>query len=202
VNREPFINKAATIYPVVLSVPAEAQHLAHRSRGEFLSRHARCALELSAERLGIELGPLEKDDRGAPLPFNGWFWSVTHKPTYVGGVVAPGPVGIDLEPVRPCSRALFRKTASDAEWALAAGADMQHTFFRYWTAKEAVLKIGGEGIKDLARCRVTKILDDTRLNVEYAGRTWIVDQIFFDGHVAAVVTSGFETTWLLTDAAG
>lgn len=196
-NREPFANMAQTVYPVILAVPPEVQHLPPKSRVRFLSRHARQALELSAEHLHIELGPLEKDGRGAPLPFNGWFWSVTHKPTYVGGVVAPGAVGIDLEPVRPCSQALFLKTANEAEWALAADEDRQHTFFRYWTAKEAVLKIGGEGIKDLARCRITQILDDARLVVEYAGRTWTVDQIFFDGHVAAVVNTGCRIRWLL-----
>ena len=186
-----------TIYPVILAVPPEARDLTPRQRVRFLSRHAREALRLSAGRMQVELGPLEKDPRGAPLPFKGHFWSLTHKPEYVGGVVAPAVVGLDLEQVRPCSPALFSKTASEQEWALAGGGDTPETFFRYWTAKEAVLKTGGEGIKDLSRCLVTRIESDSRLLVEYAGQIWPVDQFFFDGHVASVAGCGRRVDWLL-----
>jgi 4'-phosphopantetheinyl transferase len=186
-----------TIYPVILSVPSDARSLPPKRRVQFLSRHAREALRLSAERIHIKLGALEKDSRGAPLPSSGHFWSLTHKPEYVGGVVARTVVGIDLEQVRPCSPALFRKTASEQEWALAADGDKLETFFRYWTAKEAVLKTGGEGIKDLARCRIARIESVSRLFVDYAGRTWPVDQYYFDGHVASVANSGNRIDWLL-----
>jgi len=186
-----------TIYPVILPVPAEAGDLPPKRRVQFLSRHAREALRMSAERMHVELGRLEKDPRGAPLPFNGHFWSVTHKPDYAAGVVAPAVVGIDLEKIRPCSAALFRKTASEEEWALAAGGDRPQMFSRYWTAKEAVLKTGGEGIKDLSRCRITRIASDSRLFVDYAGKAWAVDQFYFDGHVASVTNSGGRVQWLL-----
>jgi 4'-phosphopantetheinyl transferase len=154
-------------------------------------------LKVSAQRLGIELGALQKDPRGAPLPFEDHFWSLTHKPKYVGAAVAPAVVGIDLEQVRPCSAGLFEKTASESEWELAAGEDSLQTFFRYWTAKEAVLKTGGEGIKDLSRCRIVRIDSGSRLRVDYAGRIWPVDQFFFDGHVASVANSGFRVEWVL-----
>ncbi len=186
-----------TIYPVILPVPPEARSLPPKQRVQFLSRHAREALQRSAERMEVELGPLEKDPRGAPLPFKGNFWSLTHKPEYVGGVVAPALVGLDLEQVRPCSAALFRKTASEEEWALAADEDRLRAFFRYWTAKEAVLKTGGEGIRDLSRCRIARVESDSRLMVDYAGRVWPVDQFFFDGHVASVANSGFHVDWRL-----
>jgi 4'-phosphopantetheinyl transferase len=186
-----------TIYPVILPVPPEARSLPPKQRVRFLSRHAREALRLSAERMHVELGPLKKDPRGAPLPFDGNFWSLTHKPDYVGGVAAPAEIGIDLEKIRPCSPALFRKTASEQEWALAADADRFQTFFRYWTAKEAVLKTGGEGIRDLSHCRVARVESDSRLMVDYAGRVWPVDQFFFDGHVASVANSGFHVDWRL-----
>jgi 4'-phosphopantetheinyl transferase len=147
--------------------------------------------------MGIELGLLEKDGRGAPLPFNGNFWSLTHKPEYVGGVVAPTAIGLDLEQLRPCMPALFRKTASEPEWALAGDADKLQTFYRYWTAKEAVLKTGGEGIKDLSRCRIVRVESDARLYIDYSGVRWPVDQFYFDGHVASVANSGFRPEWIL-----
>jgi 4'-phosphopantetheinyl transferase len=186
-----------TIYPVILPVPPAARDLAPKQRVAFLSRLAREALRISAERAHLELGPIEKDSRGAPLPFQGRFWSLTHKPDYVGGVVAPSAVGIDLERIRPCSPAMFRKTATEEEWALADSIDRQQLFFRYWTAKEAVLKTGGEGIKDLSRCRLRQVIDDTHLLVDYARETWTVEQLFFDGHVASVVGRGFQVEWTL-----
>ena len=191
------VQTTTTIYPVILPVPPDAQDLTPRQRVPFLSRYARQALSLSAERLGVELGALQKDPRGAPLPFEDHFWSLTHKPKYVGAAVAPAVVGIDLEQVRPCSAGLFEKTASESEWELAAGEDSLQTFFRYWTAKEAVLKTGGEGIKDLSRCRIVRIDSGSRLRVDYAGRIWPVDQFFFDGHVASVANSGFRVEWVL-----
>jgi 4'-phosphopantetheinyl transferase len=189
------VQTTPTIYPVILPVPTTARDLLPRQRVRFLSEHAREALRRSAERLQVELGPLEKDSRGAPLPFQGCFWSVTHKPDYVGGVLAPSPVGMDLEKIRPCSAALFRRTASDEEWALAEDSDCETLFFRYWTAKEAVLKTAGEGIKDLSRCRVRKVLDDTHLLVDYRGATWPVAQIVFDGHVASAAGRGIRVEW-------
>jgi 4'-phosphopantetheinyl transferase len=185
------------IHPVILPVPADARDLPPPRKVRFLSRHAREALRRSAERMQVELGPLEKDPRGAPLPFRGNFWSVTHKPEYVGGVLAPSPVGLDLEKIRPCSEALFRKTASKEEWALAGRSDREQLFFRYWTAKEAVLKTSGEGIRDLSRCRIRKVLDDAHLLVDYGGIVWPVEQIFFDGHVASVASRGIRLEWIL-----
>lgn len=185
------------IHPVILPVPDDARDISPYRRVRLLSRHAREALRRSAERLQVELGPLEKDPRGAPLPFQGYFWSLTHKPDYVGGVLAPSPVGLDLEKIRPCSKALFRKTASEEEWALAEGGEREQIFFRYWTAKEAVLKTGGEGIAGLSRCRVRKVLDDDHLLVDYGGVTWPVEQIFFDGHVASAASQGVRLEWIL-----
>jgi 4'-phosphopantetheinyl transferase len=186
-----------TIYPVILPVPTAARDLLPRQRVRFLSEHAREALRRSAERLQVELGPLEKDSRGAPLPFQSCFWSVTHKPDYVGGVLAPSPVGMDLEKIRPCSAALFRRTATEAEWSLADGSDQDRLFFRFWTAKEAVLKTGGEGIKGLARCHIRQVTDETHLLVDYAGQPWTVAQIFFDGHVASAAGRGLWVEWVL-----
>ena len=187
----------AVIYPVILPVPAEVQHLPPRQRVRSLSDCARQALALSAERLGVRLGPLEKDDRGAPVPCDGNFWSLSHKPDYVGGVVAPAAIGLDIERLRPCSAGLRRKTADAAEWALMGHGDVQTTFFRYWTAKEAVLKARGEGLRDLSRCRIAHIFDPTRLRVDYAGRTWTVEHFFFEGHVAAVAAGGLRVEWTL-----
>jgi 4'-phosphopantetheinyl transferase len=106
---------------------------------------------------------------------------------------------VDLEQVRPVSPGLYRKTAAPDEWAMGAAEDRRIAFFRFWTAKEAVLKTGGEGIRDLSRCRVTRIDTAARLQVDYAGREWSVDQVVFDGHLAAVAGGGLPVRWVLPD---
>ncbi|UCF90082.1 MAG: 4'-phosphopantetheinyl transferase superfamily protein [Desulfobacterales bacterium] len=189
------------IYPVILPVPERVKAFKPRERVIFLSRHARRAVAISAAKSGIALGDLLKDENGAPLPFENTFWSVTHKPGYVGGVVAPQPVGIDIERIRPCSPALFRKTAAASEWALAApDHDSPVIFFRYWTSKEAVLKASRTGLKDLSNCRILRIIDDQHLLVENQERTWPVEQYFFDGHIASIVKETSRIEWSLLKA--
>ena len=182
-----------TIYPVILAVPAAVKKLTPKERVRFLSRHARRAVEISAEKSRIPLGELAQDERNAPLPFNGNFWSITHKPEYVGAVVAPSPIGIDIEKI--CSKSLFQKTASDAEWALAD--TTASTFFRYWTAKEAVLKASGTGLRDLSKCRIIRILNDHHLELVYNNKNWKVEQQFFNGHIASVIQNSFQIDWTI-----
>ena len=147
-------NKTDTIFPVILAVPAANWQLKGREKTVSLSGHARRALQLSARKSGIILAELLKEENGAPLPFSGNYWSLTHKSDYVGGVVAGFRIGIDIERIRPIQKALYRKTANDDEWRL-SGEDPVQLFFRYWTAKEAVLKAAAVGLKDLTKCRVS-----------------------------------------------
>ena len=186
------------LYPVILPVPAEVQKFKPKDRVIFLSRYARRALEKSAAKSGIRPGDLLKDENGMPLPFDGTFWSITHKPQYVAGVVAPKPIGIDIERIRDFSRGLFRKTAADREWALA---DREGTslliFFRFWTSKEAVLKATGIGIKDLLKCQVRQILDERHLVIHYEGKDWLIEHFFYDGHIASIVQNSFHIEWAI-----
>jgi len=195
-NHSAFRNN--TLFPVILPVPPEVRDFKPRDRVIYLSRHARRALEISAKKSGVRLGELAKDDNGVPQPFDGIHWSISHKTRYVCGVVAPLPIGIDIERVCNFSEGLFRKTATEQEWALA---DMQTdsvmAFFRYWTAKEAVLKATGIGIKDLLKCRVDHIFDDKHLQIQYDGQAWLIEHFFFEDHVAAIVKSSFQIEWII-----
>jgi 4'-phosphopantetheinyl transferase len=189
------------IYPVILPVPGEVRELKPKYRVRFLSGHARKALEISAAKSGLPLGVLKKNENGTPLPFDGTFWSITHKTGYVGGVVARAPIGIDIEQIRPCSKNLFQKTAGEQEWALAeTDRPGLATFFRYWTSKEAVLKASGTGIKDLLRCRIHRIIDDRHLETIYRQRLWRVEHFFFNAHIASVVQLDVPIAWTLVES--
>ena len=184
-----------TIYPVILAVPETAKALTPKERVKFLSQHARRALEQSAKKSNVRLDTLAQDERNAPLPFDGTYWSVTHKNEYVGGVVCPSPTGIDIEKICPRAKSLFRKTADEAEWALAD--TTLTTFFRYWTAKEAVLKAAGIGLRNLSNCRISRVLGRHHLDVEYDGNDWQIEHHFFNNHIASIVKNDFVIEWTI-----
>ena len=186
-----------TLYPVLLAVPENAQKLPPPERVKFLSRHARRALAVSAQKSRIVLGELNKDPDGRPLPFQGIHWSVTHKTEYVGGVVSQAEIGIDLEKVHPRNtHGLFAKTAADGEWELTGGQSWDN-FHRVWTAKEAVLKAVGTGLKDLSACRVVEVIDSRHLLIVCHDRLWPVQHYYFDGHVAAITNGERTVKWSL-----
>jgi len=183
------------LYPVVLAVPSSAGKLPVRSRVKFLSHHARKALEISARKSGVRLGDLLKDDSGRPLPFDGIYWSLTHKPGYVGAVVSFERIGIDLEKIEPRrTSALFRKVADPDEWAL-ADSESWSIFHRYWTAKEAVLKVTGIGLADLSKCRIVEVCNHHNLVIAYLNQLWPVEHYYFDGHIASIVKNTEMIKW-------
>jgi 4'-phosphopantetheinyl transferase len=187
-------NQNNCIYPVILSVPEDAGFLKGRDRVTLLSRYARKALKISADKKNINLGKLLKDQNGVPLPFEGNYWSLTHKPDFVGAVVAPEPTGIDIERIKEVSDALFRKIARGSEWRL-SGLSPHVDFFRFWTAKEAVLKAAGVGMQGLSSCRIARIVDETHMEADYKGQLFSIEHLYFNGHIASVVANGFQVEW-------
>ncbi len=188
-NKWSAVTALAFIYPVLLAVPAAQWGLVGREKVAYLSAHARQALAMSAQKAGLALGELAKDTAGAPLPSNGVFWSLAHKSDYVAAIAADIPVGIDLEKIADVSAGMYRKIATGAEWHLSTE-ERRHLFFRYWTAKEAVLKVAGTGIRELSHCRVTAVVDDHNLRLDFKGIGVRVRHFFHDQHVVAVVDPG------------
>jgi len=134
------------IYPVVWAVPADKQKLSGRAGVDFLRAYARQAVRRSACYAGSPMTRLPVGENGAPLPAGGLCWSLSHKPGCVAGVVAPHPVGIDVETVRPVEMRLINRVLNASERRLAgADPDPAFWFFRCWTAKEVVLKQAGIG---------------------------------------------------------
>ena len=185
------------VHPVILRVPEdEYLRLSLRDRVRFLSRYARRALAISAGLRGVDFAPdfLKKEGSGRPLPLQGGYWSISHKPRYVAGIFSPEPVGIDIERIRPYNVKLRPKVADVHEWGL-ADPEVPESFFRFWTAKEAVLKIGGIGIADLLKCRVLRVTDRHRLSLRYRQQDYQVRHAYFDDHVVAVVEGACPILW-------
>lgn len=191
----PSTHTLATIHPVVWPVPTAEQHLKGRDKVASLRKQARLALALSARYSQVTLGPLEKTENGAPIPSNGIYWSLTHKDRYVAAVTSRSPVGIDIEQIAPVSEGVVRRTAGPAEWDLAPARDLV-LFFRYWTAKEAVLKVVGTGLAGLERCRVAAIVDDLHLRLSYEGRLWTVEHHWVaQDHLVTVTSDDVDIEW-------
>lgn len=187
--------KAATIFPVILPVPARLKALTGREKVECLSHTARRALRLSALAGGYSLGEPLKDRYDVPLPCNGHYWSVSHKPGYVAAVAGPRPMGIDIERICPRNDALLDYVATSLEWELCGGKSWEY-FFRYWTAKEAVLKVLGVGLAGLRACQVVELSGDREILLCYGESLYQVEQISYDGHVASVLKGEEDIRWI------
>jgi 4'-phosphopantetheinyl transferase len=185
-----------TLFPVIWPVVEVGQKLSGREKLSELSRTAREALKLSAEKSGVMLGELRKNEDDVPCPCDGNYWSLSHKTKYVTAVVSKEMIGIDIEEVRPRAESIFVLVASDEEWELSQDLSW-HTFFRYWTAKEAVLKTVGIGIGGLKTCRVISIPDENHIVLNYRDSLFRVEQLDYKNHVVSIVKNDNEVKWVI-----
>ena len=189
------MEKESILYPIILSVPEDARELPPRDLVVFLSLHARKALKLSALKSQLDLNDPLKDEDGRPLPSNGVYWSLTHKPDYVAAVVARTPIGIDIEKIAERQTvSLYDKVADSAEWAL-IGRKSWESVHRYWTAKDAVLKAEGTGLSGLSHCRVIGVKDAVNLIIQVRDRQMAVEHHYFNNHIASVVKTSPNVSW-------
>jgi 4'-phosphopantetheinyl transferase len=134
-----------------------------------------------------------KDGDGVPQPAGGVHWSLSHKSALVAGIVSERPVGIDVEYRRPVKAGMHARIAAPQEWGLAkTGAAVgsetppESLFYRFWTAKEAVLKGVGQGLVGLSKCTVTALPSDGRACLTYGPDPWEVVQRWYGHHLVAV----------------
>ena len=190
-----------TLFPVVLPVADGPCTLSGRDKVARLSEIARRALRLSAGKSGVTLGELVKDGDDVPCPTDGIYWAVSHKPGCVAAVVSNQRAGIDVEEIRPRSEGIFDLVAGDHEWDLAGGRSWE-TFFRYWTAKEAVLKAVGVGIGGLRKCRVASVPDDASIVLDFRGGAFRVEQLYYNKYVVSVLKGDHDVEWVVAEGPG
>lgn len=190
-----------TLFPVVLPIAEAAEGLSGAEKVSRLSLIAREALVLSARQSGVTLGELAKDEDDVPLPFEGTHWSVSHKPKCVAAVVCNERIGIDVEEIGPRSEPIFELVAAEDEWVLGGGRSWD-TFFRYWTAKESVLKAVGIGIGGLRKCRVASLPDESHVELTYRDETFLIEQMRYGNHIISVLSNGHEVQWVIADEFG
>lgn len=177
--------KRHVLHPVLRRTPGQDASLPAPVRVENQRRAARSACRECARLFSLRVRALPQDDDGAPLPIKGWHWSLSHTSAWVGGVVFPFPVGLDLERVQNRRQELVRATASHEEFELLGGFRWEH-FTRLWSAKEAVLKKARVGLSELSQCRLVAVPGPRALVIFHRDRNHHVHQSFANGHFVSI----------------
>ena len=96
-------------------------------------------------------------------------YGITEKPIFEYGIHGTSrPVGVDVESIRSYKDSLVEYTMNPQEIAKINQAPRPEVeFVRFWTMKEAVLKLSGEGIsKDLKTVLTGQEQIETQVNME------------------------------------
>lgn len=205
-----------TLHPVVLAI-AEPVAAAVGDRVAQQRRWARRALAqcatlthvpniaeeaqgTGAERVGAS-GTNDGDDprwrvdtAGVPIPWHGWHWSIAHGKRWAAAVIDDQPVGIDVESIHPRREGAIHEIAVPDELALFPD-ESWPTFFRIWTAKEAVVKAVRVGLAGLGVTRVVAVDSPFRLRLAHGDVDWTVEQFMRDDLIVAVATKGRSLYW-------
>ncbi len=103
------------------------------------------------EEYGITQPPIlayEEDGKPFLADYPNIHFNVSHCPVAAICAVAPHPVGIDIERIRPYNESVVRYTMNDEELRqIEASSRPDVAFIRLWTMKEALLKLSGSGIR-------------------------------------------------------
>ncbi len=176
-------------------MPDAIQAIKGREKVAALSRMARGSAKASAVLANLESTEFAKDVSGVPTSSNGVFWSISHKPEVVAGVVSAVEIGIDIEQIKPVSDRLVNRILDSNERILLNHVEKSMAFFQVFTAKEAVLKKTGDGIKGLGKCKIIKVMNDNNLLVEYLNQKYFVENFYFDGYLASVTKNDCDVQW-------
>jgi len=145
------------LHVVIRPTPGQERDRASLDRVTSQKAAAREALHAAAALQGLKFHDLPRDEHGAPLAVNGNHWSITHTRDYVAGAAAPWPVGVDVERVRRASNEVRDEAASSGELEMVSAIfdeTQDEAFTRIWSAKEAFLKLTGEGLAGLSKCMI------------------------------------------------
>ena len=84
--------------------------------------------------------------------------SISHSGDFVAAAVSDTSVGIDLEVKKELKPSVFKALSKEELEYAEKSKDKNHTFLRIWTAKEAYLKLTGEGLKGFSKANVLPLV--------------------------------------------
>jgi 4'-phosphopantetheinyl transferase EntD len=172
---------------------ARAQRFA--AAREAVAEALRTSSELSGAPRALPCEAWPRTPSGAPAAVRGWHASFADTTGLVVALVAPVAVGIDAEwlarPRWTAARERFRESDELARLASEAQGDV----LALWCAKEALLKLAGVGLADLARCPLVARTADG-FELAHAGRSHAVRLHRTRTHVLAwAAAAPLELLW-------
>ncbi|MFT5199248.1 MAG: phosphopantetheinyl transferase [Planctomycetota bacterium] len=172
------------------------QDLATRELAAAKSRAAGALLKRAMLHLDLQPWVPEKDSRGKPMARDGWHVSKSHCEDHLAVAIGRAPLGVDVEPIRLARVAGWDRVINDAERDFIGEVDAL-SFTRLWTAKEAALKVSGQGIAELSLCRVMAPIEPDCLQLRHGDQPRRIHQHITTEHVISVCSPGFDRiTWI------
>lgn len=112
------------------------------------------------------------NEYGAPCLEKGPFFSISHCRTGIAVAISDKSIGIDIEHIRQAKPELVTRTMNDIEQQeIWASTNPNVVFTKFWTQKEALLKMQGTGIMSIDGIKNTLISTKhidflTKVNIE------------------------------------
>ena len=124
-----------------------------RSLGvEILLKKALADRGLEIKDLSFSYGPFGKPYLADPEDL---YFSLSHSGSYVMCAVSDQEIGCDIEKVREVNEKVTKRFFTPEEYesvfSLSSAEDRADLFFKYWTAKESLMKCTGLGMSLLSR---------------------------------------------------
>lgn len=95
-------------------------------------------------------------ENGKPFLENGPFFSISHCKEAIAVAMDDQPIGIDIESIRNVDQDLILRTMNEEEQKQIHS---NRDFTRFWTQKEAILKMEGTGISSFEQLKGLSISD-------------------------------------------
>ena len=183
--------KQNSLQQLLQQVPPQLQLKALRYQSG-LSRYnyliGRLLLKSGLNYFGLDddLEKIEFQENGKPV-LSGIHFNISHSDHQViCGFSQEGPLGVDLEKIKPIDFENFTSMFSAKEWSAIRGADDPiRTFYWFWTRKESIIKAMGRTLNYLHQIE----LDVTSDHFVVDGKRYFLRQVAIeDGFVGTICT--------------
>jgi hypothetical protein len=172
------------LLPLPVALPRRARHPHARAA---TARVLRACARLAGAPTDLPFEAWPRDPRGAPAPVRGWHASLADTRGAVVGLLAPLPAAVDVEWIeRPRWEVARERFRSDGD-LVTLGSSAREDVLALWTAKEAVLKLAGIGLADLAHVPLIERHGET-FTLVHRGNRRCVRVVRHGAHLVAVAT--------------
>lgn len=123
--------------------------------------------EYKVAKEDIELINLPSGKPVAKIKGKEFFVSISHSGDFVSAAVCDADIGIDIEVKREVKEEFLKRVLKEDELMfLNESENRELAFLKIWTAKEAYLKLNGEGLSALYKAEVLPIIKGGSLGYE------------------------------------